>query len=103
LIDFGDRRLLGVVLAAHLAFLVAGFLGEFWLMTGFCLWIRPAWIQIGLGIFWLGLTLSPIVGIPTLIFGGYPRTYIALALATPAFFFLVMWLNQVDVLMCDAP
>jgi len=56
-----------------------------------------------LGIVWLALTLLPIVGIPTLIFGGYPRTYIILALAAPTFFFLVMLHNQAGVLKCDAP
>ena len=97
------RRLVGAVFVAQTAFIVVGVFGEFWLMTVFCVWIQPRWIQTFLMIVWLALTLSPLIGLVSFKVKSLQKAYLILAVLTFLFWIVVAALNGAGVLQCDAP
>jgi hypothetical protein len=98
-----DRRILGAAIALQTLFLVIGIFGQLWLMTGLCLWTRTPWISSALGIIWLTLTLSPLLGLLSFTFERFRLPYLTLVVLTPIFWITVMMLANSRVLICDGP
>jgi len=98
-----EIRWLPWVLGAHWLLIVGGVLSQRWLFVPFCLWTESRVLQLPGGIIWLVLTMSPLFGLAAIKFTKLRPTYLALAIATPLFFALVLSLNAFDLVMCDAP
>ena len=91
------------VLLTHVALLVIGIAGQVWLLTAFCVWVRPQFVQTSLQIVWLLLTTSPVLGLAALRFQWLRNTYLVAAVTTPLFFVAVGLMNGAGILHCDAP
>ena len=96
-------RWFGWILAGHSLVLLSGIPGEWWLMLPFCLVLPAEWLEWLLGLSWLALTVSPLLGLAALKIARLRPAYLLAVIATPLFYLLVVSINASGFASCDGP
>ena len=96
-------RWFGWILACHSLALLTGIPGEWWLILPFCMVMPAEWLEWVLGLSWVALTLSPLLGAIALLGRRLRPAYLVAVLGTPLFYLLVTSINAAGFASCDGP
>jgi len=103
-VDERSNRRLAFVLLTHTILLAIGLFIGGWLVVAFCFVGPHHWLSSAMQLAWIGITLSPLLGVAALAFEWrWPRRiYYASVAAIPIF--LVIYLGTPsDFFHCDGP